>query len=147
MCPGASPGRHEVTNMAKTRIGGTKITDYYVGTVSDEDWRSDWCGSFPEITVPRGFTLDRAYRYGISGKDNELNERTNAQLLAALGSFQKDDPFVPITIDSDEEAEHSGLPTIDRVELSVGKILQPKQSCWVGKITYVDSIVDHRIHQ
>lgn len=127
--------------MTEIKKGKTNITDYDIGTAFESDWRFAWYGSFPEIPIPDGFTLDHAYRYDESDKENGLNERVNIELLAALGSFSKDQPFIPITIDSAEEAAASGLPTIERVEIEVGKTLFPKQSCWVGEITYIESIV------
>jgi hypothetical protein len=82
-----------------------------------------------EIAVPDDFPIHRCYRpNAVSLEDNDA-AIANIHLLAALGDFKK--PFVPVTIDKEYDGYRwSKLPTIDRVEVTVGKKLGQSDLGW-----------------
>jgi len=91
-----------------------------------------------EVTMPTGHTLKQCYRLAEKKNGHESDE-ANVHLLAALG--QHEHPFVPVEIHSEYDGySWAKLPTIGRVEVLAGKVLQES---WIGdgKLICVDSLV------
>ncbi|NOT01221.1 MAG: hypothetical protein HOP29_11400 [Phycisphaerales bacterium] len=89
-----------------------------------------------QIAAPKELELERCYRF----HDEDADEVGcgNAHLLAALGTFAE--PFVPVHISTIYDGyTWAKLPTIDRVELSVGATIH-EDGIWRGKISGVESI-------
>jgi hypothetical protein len=104
-----------------------------------------WVGQLPgetprpvEVVMPEGFPLSRCYRLDADLSDPDESAAANVHLLAALGTF--DSPFVPVFIRSDYNGyTWADLPTIDKVEVSVGKTIH-RTWMWGGKLTCVESL-------
>ena len=80
-----------------------------------------------EVSMPSDFPLERCYRFNENCHDSEAHE-ANAHLLAALGKFKE--PLVPVTIASCYDGYRwANLPTIDKVEVAVGKELGSESIC------------------
>jgi hypothetical protein len=83
------------------------------------------------VTMPKGHLLANCYRLDIPETEADDTDDANVHLLAALGDPRRwKEPFVPVQI----RGEYDGygwarLPTVRRVELSVGKTLLEE---WVG---------------
>ena len=91
-----------------------------------------------EVFKPADFPLAQCYRMhpGLS-KASETHD-ANSHILAALGTI--DPPFVPVTIPSSYEGYRwAKLPTIDKVEVKVGKELG-QSSNFSGDWIAVDSL-------
>lgn len=75
-----------------------------------------------EVVMPKDFPLEKCYRLSKDCEgDLEINE-ANVHLLAATGKFKES--FVPVWISPDFEGySWADLPTVDKVEVSVGKEL------------------------
>jgi hypothetical protein len=104
---------------------------YTVGTLSGDD---------PEpiaVPKPEGFPLSKCYRFDPDFK-GEQTDAANIHLLGALGKF--DSPFVPVEISKAYDGySWAKLPTIGKVELEAGKVLQ-ESWMWCGKLVCVDSL-------
>lgn len=82
-----------------------------------------------EIAVPDDFLIHRCYRPNAVSLEDDDAAFANIHLLAALGDFKK--PFVPVTIDKEYDGYRwSKLPTIDRVEVTIGKKLGQSSLGW-----------------
>ena len=80
-----------------------------------------------EVVMPKGHSLSQCYRLADSADGDESDE-ANVHLLAALGRFPR--PFVPVRIDRlCDGYSWTKLPTVHRVEVKAGKVLQES---WVG---------------
>ena len=91
-----------------------------------------------EVVLPKDFPLAKCYRFDPNFKDGEECDEANVHLLVALGKF--DEPFVPVSIHSRYDGySWAKLPTIGKVEVSVGKELHSGW-LWAGTLTCVDSI-------
>ncbi len=89
------------------------------------------------VVMPEGHSLDRCYRLAPDREGDETDE-ANVHLLAALGEFKE--PFVPVFIRREYEGYRwSQLPTVGRVDLSVGRSLQ-ESWVWLGNLTCVDAL-------
>jgi len=91
------------------------------------------------ISFPEGFAVGRCYRLANrEGKGTEKNE--NAHLLAALG--QLDEPFVPVRIaEAYDGYSWAKLPTVEQVEVKVGKRIEWAGLVLHGDLTLAGSIV------
>ena len=90
-----------------------------------------------EVSLPQGHALARCYRLADT-KDREDSDEANVHLLAGLGQF--DAPFVPVQIHPDYDGySWAKLPTIRRVTVTAGKILQ-KSLVNSGYLVCVDSL-------
>jgi len=104
---------------------------YRVGTLTGDD---------PEpipVSMPEGFTLAQCYRFD-PDFEGDQTDAANIHLLGALGRF--DVPFVPVEISKAYDGySWSKLPTIGKVKLEAGKVLQ-ESWMWCGKLVCVDSL-------
>ncbi|HOW72218.1 MAG TPA: hypothetical protein PKY77_16585 [Phycisphaerae bacterium] len=90
-----------------------------------------------EVRMPEGFPLAKCYRFDPDAKGRETDE-ANVHLLGALG--KPGEPFVPVDIDAGYDGySWAKLPTIDKVELQAGKVLQ-EDVIWSGRLVCVDSL-------
>jgi len=91
-----------------------------------------------EVVMPKDFPLSRCYRFDHNFEDRDESDEANAHLLAALGKSEP--PFVPVSIPGGYDGySWAKLPTIQKVEISVGKKLHESE-LWSGKLVCVDSI-------
>ncbi|HOW74167.1 MAG TPA: hypothetical protein PKY77_26485 [Phycisphaerae bacterium] len=91
-----------------------------------------------EVRMPDGFPLSGCYRMNPDPNLGVETDEANTHLLAALGTFKQ--PFVPVGIDRDYlDYRWAKLPTIGKVEVSVGKKLQ-ESWLWSGNLVCVDAI-------
>ena len=91
-----------------------------------------------EVVTPKEVALGKCYRFDPNYKGGEENDEANVHLLAALGKF--DEPFVPVSILGRYDGySWAKLPTIDRVEVAMGRKLHSGW-LWSGTLTCVDSI-------
>lgn len=91
-----------------------------------------------EIFQPDDFPLEKCYRVNPELRKASETHVANVHLLAALGQF--DTPFVPVTISSCYEGYGwAKLPTVDKVEVKVGKVLG-QSSNWSGDWIAVESL-------
>ena len=91
-----------------------------------------------EVVMPKEVALGKCYRFDPNYKGGEENDEANVHLLAALGKF--DEPFVPVSILGRYDGySWAKLPTIDRVEVAMGRKLHSGW-LWSGTLTCVDSI-------
>ena len=93
-----------------------------------------------EVPMPKDQPLERCYRMGEAA--NNQSDQENAHLLAALGKFTLPGAgaFVPVDIRREYDGyEWAKLPTVDRVEVTVGKQHHESWLC-SGKLICVDSI-------
>ena len=75
-----------------------------------------------EVIMPERHALAQCYRLSKSEEGDESDE-ANVHLLSALGQFEA--PFVAVEIREEYDGySWAKLPTVDRVELSVDKVLQ-----------------------
>jgi len=80
-----------------------------------------------EVLMPKDFPLEKCYRFDDNCRDCETEE-TNAHLLAAMGKFKE--LFVPVTISHSYDGySWANLPTIGKVEVTVGKELASEDIC------------------
>jgi hypothetical protein len=74
------------------------------------------------VVKPADFPLAQCYRLDPACRDGGDQNEANAHLLSALGAFEN--PFVVVEISSDYDGySWARLPTVERVELAVGKEL------------------------
>jgi hypothetical protein len=99
----------------------------------------DGCDVQPsQVNMPKDFPLAKCYRLAPPFRQHHDTHSCNAHLLAALG--KQESPFVPVTIDSRFDGySWANLPTIDRMEVRAGKMLQ-QDSVWQGQLACVASI-------
>ena len=100
------------------------------------------CSDSPEpveVQLPKEHPLSRCYRVGeIDEGDVDDGDEANIHLLAALGRFPE--PFVPVETRPEFDGySWSDLPTIGRVEVSAGKVLQ-ESFIGAGTLICVDSL-------
>lgn len=108
-----------------------------------------------EVTMPQGLPLAACYRLGQAieakegqesddseegeeGEEGDESDAANIHLLAALGRFDR--PFVPVEIPCGYDGyAWAKLPTLDKVEVSAGKVLQES---WIdaGRLICVESL-------
>ncbi len=87
--------------------------------------------------MPRGLSLAECYRFDPDIKEG-LIDVTNISLLVISKGF--DSHFVPVEIPKHYDGySWAKLPTIDKVELDVGKVLH-ESLLWEGKLVCVDSL-------
>ena len=90
-----------------------------------------------EVVMPKGHALAQCYRLADT-EDREDSDEANVHILAALGQF--DAPFVPVEISTAYDGySWAKLPTIGRVEVTAGKVMQ---ETWIGsgQLICVDSL-------
>ena len=91
-----------------------------------------------EVTMPKDFPLSKCYRFDGNYSGGCETDDANAHLLAAMGKFKE--PFVPVSISSYYDGySWADLPTIDKVEVAVGKELG-SQGIWNELLLAVDSL-------
>lgn len=91
-----------------------------------------------EIPMPNDFPLNKCYRLSKDCQDGCETDETNVHLLAATGKFKE--PFVPVSISPSYDGySWSDLPTVDKVEVAVGKELG-SECVWNERLVAVDSL-------
>jgi hypothetical protein len=81
-----------------------------------------------EVTMPKDFPLAKCYRFDGDYQGACETDDSNAHLLAALGKFKE--PFVPVSISQFYDGySWADLPTIGKVEVTVGKELASQGIC------------------
>jgi hypothetical protein len=81
-----------------------------------------------EVTMPKDFPLAKCYRFDGNYQGGCETDDSNAHLLAALGKFKE--PFVPVSISRFYDGySWAKLPTITKVEVTVGKELASQGIC------------------
>jgi hypothetical protein len=81
-----------------------------------------------EVTMPKDFPLAKCYRFDGNYQGGCETDDSNAHLLAALGKFKE--PFVPVSISRFYDGYRwAKLPTITKVEVTVGKELASQGIC------------------
>lgn len=91
-----------------------------------------------EVPMPKDFPLERCYRFDGNYPGACETDDANAHLLAATGTF--DTPFVPVSISQCYDGySWANLPTIDKVEVAVGKELG-SEGIWNELLIAVDSL-------
>ncbi len=91
-----------------------------------------------EVVMPKDLPLTKCYRLDPNPELGDESDEANVHLLAALGTF--DSPFVPVHIQQRYDGySWAKLPTIGRVELSVGKQIY-ESWLWSGTLTCVRSL-------
>ena len=91
-----------------------------------------------EVGMPHEFPLNRFYRLNKNCMDACETNEANVHLLAATGQFKE--PFVPVRIRPAYDGySWANLPTVDRVEVTVGKELG-KGCVWIEMLVAVDSL-------
>jgi len=91
-----------------------------------------------EVAMPKDFPLAKCYRLDGNYPGARETDDANAHLLAAMGNFKE--PFVPVTISRCYDGySWADLPTIDKVEVTVGKELG-SQGIWNELLIAVDSL-------
>ena len=134
-------GKHRLPYAQYLRAGelGIELPEaeprFQVGLLSNE------LGPEPvEVPMPKDQPLERCYRMGEAA--NDQSDQENAHLLAALGKFTLPGAgaFVPVDIRREYDGyEWAKLPTVDRVQVTVGKQHHESWLC-SGKLICVDSI-------
>ena len=90
-----------------------------------------------EVVMPKDFPLKKCYRFNEKCHSRETDE-ANAHLLAATGKFKE--PFVPVSISPSYDGySWADLPTVDKVEVAVGKELG-SECVWNERLVAVDSL-------
>ncbi len=91
-----------------------------------------------EIPMPNDFPLKKCYRLSKNCQDGCETDEANVHLLAATGKFKE--PFVPVSISPSYDGYiWADLPTIDKVEVAVGKELG-SECVWNERLVAVDSL-------
>jgi hypothetical protein len=91
-----------------------------------------------EIPMPNDFPLKKCYRLSKDCQDGCETDEANVHLLAATGKFKE--PFVPVIISPSYDGySWTDLPTIDKVEVAVGKELG-SECVWNERLVAVDSL-------
>ena len=91
-----------------------------------------------EVIKPKDFPLSKCYRMNSERLEDRENSIANVHLLAALGKFEE--PFVPVSISMTYDGYNwAKLPTIDKVDVKVGKELG-KNYVWSQVLIAVESI-------
>jgi len=91
-----------------------------------------------EIPMPSDFPLKKCYRLSKDCQDGCETDEANVHLLAATGKFKE--PFVPVSISRSYDGySWADLPTIDKVEVAVGKQLG-SEGVWNETLVAVDSL-------
>ncbi len=91
-----------------------------------------------EVVMPKDFPLANCYRIDPNVKDRDESDEASVHLLAALGTFES--PFVPVDIQQRYDGySWAKLPTIGKVELSVGETLY-ESYLWSGELACVSSL-------
>ena len=91
-----------------------------------------------EVTKPQDFPLSKCYRFNPDRSGNDDSDEANIHLLAAMGKFKE--PFVPVEVPSFYDGySWADLPTVDKVEVTVGKELGRQWLCSEA-IVAVDSL-------
>jgi len=87
---------------------------------------------------PKDFPLSKCYRMNSERLEDRENSIANVHLLAALGKFEE--PFVPVSISMTYDGYNwAKLPTIDKVDVKVGKELG-KNYVWSQVLIAAESI-------
>jgi hypothetical protein len=90
------------------------------------------------VTKPQDWPLAKCYRATDECLQKEEHNEANIHLLSALGTF--DSPFVVVDISSAYDGySWARLPTVDRVEVAVGKELV-HEYLWCERIVAVESL-------
>jgi len=90
------------------------------------------------VVKPQDFPLAKCYRLSKACRDADECNEANAHLLSALGTFKQ--PFVVVDITSDYEGySWAKLPTVDRIQLKVGKELH-REYLWCEALAAVESL-------
>ncbi|MCO6438574.1 MAG: ATP-binding protein [Phycisphaerae bacterium] len=90
-----------------------------------------------EVQVPKGFPLQRCYRFD-ADRAKEDSDEANVHLLAALGSHET--PFVPVEIRKAYDGySWAMIGRIENVGVQVGKVLH-EDSVWSEWLVCVESI-------
>jgi len=91
-----------------------------------------------EVTMPKDLPLGKCYRFNPDQADGNDSDEANVHILAALGRL--DQPFVPVNINKSYDGySWADLPTVIRVELSVGRELL-RDGLWSGTLSCVDML-------
>jgi len=91
-----------------------------------------------EIPMPSDFPLKKCYRLSKNCQDGCETDEANVHLLAATGKFKE--PFVPVSISPSYDGySWANLPTVDKVEVAVGKQLG-SEGVWNETLVAVDSL-------
>jgi hypothetical protein len=91
-----------------------------------------------EIPMPNDFPLKKCYRLSKDCQDGCETDEANVHLLAATGKFKE--PFVPVSISPSYDGySWTDLPTVDKVEVAVGKELG-SECVWNERLVAVDSL-------
>ena len=91
-----------------------------------------------EIPMPSDFPLKKCYRLSKNCQDGCETDEANVHLLAAMGKFKE--PFVSVSISPSYDGySWADLPTIDKVEVAVGKQLG-SEGVWNETLVAVDSL-------
>jgi len=105
---------------------------FHVGTLRGDDPEPI------EVNMPKDFPLAKCYRFDPDFKGGQETDEDNVHLLGALGKLKE--RFVPVNIGSKYlEYFWAKLPTIGKVEVKAGKVLQ-EQAIWCGHVVCVDSL-------
>ena len=90
------------------------------------------------VYKPDDLPLELCYRLSDACREADEANEANAHLLAALGRFDR--PFVVVEIARDYEGYRwAKLPTVDRIELTVGKELN-REYIWCEALVAVESL-------
>jgi hypothetical protein len=91
-----------------------------------------------QVLKPADLPLEKCYRLSSACRDADEYSEANIHLLSALGMFER--PFVVVDIAPEyEEYSWAKLPTVDEVQLQVGKELN-REYLWCETLVAVESL-------